>query len=368
MQTPGKQGTDPHQEVPLEASTGARRSSVCLGIVRTDAGGCVVYANPAGAALFGAPSCEALRKQSITALAGEFGPDLEALIRDAVASGCESSVECAGTSCHGAAMHCRVTVSPLKEEAAAPTGLLFLFEDLRDEAVLRERGREVERLSALGKILSGVAHELNNPLTGILGYAQMLQSTVDDPKVQARLERITEEAVRCSHIVKNLLSFARRHKYKKSAQNLNTCLREVLALVEYQLHVDGVSLATDLEADLPSIPVDGRAIQTAFLNIINNAHQALTNVEGRDRVLRIESARDGDQVVVRFSDNGPGIDADDLSRIFDPFFSTRSFGDGTGLGLSVCYGVIKEHGGHIEVASRPGEGTTFTITLPVLPS
>ncbi len=240
---------------------------------------------------------------------------------------------------------------------------------------VRERTRKLEeaqsrlvqseKLSAIGQLVAGVAHELNNPLTGVLGYAQLLLRREKDPDGRRALERIDSEATRCKKIVQNLLTFARKQKTAKTLIDLNTALERALELRAYQMRLDNIEVVTELQRDLPQTMADFHQMQQAFLNIIVNAHQAMGEVEHRGRlVLRSRAA--GDRIVVELEDNGPGIPAALRERIFDPFFTTKEVGVGTGLGLSICYGIMEEHGGRITVASEPGQWTRFTVELPIV--
>ena len=230
---------------------------------------------------------------------------------------------------------------------------------------------QAEKLSAIGQLVAGVAHELNNPLTSVIGYAQLLedelrQGPVTRPpnEVSQDLRRIAEESERAARIVRNLLAFARRQSAERAPQDLIEVCSRVLALRQYEFRISGVELETRLPASLPYVVGDGGQLQQVLLNLILNAEHAM---RGRpQRRLTIAAAYDDEAGAVRLSvtDSGHGIDSANISRIFDPFFTTREVGEGTGLGLSICYGIVRDHGGHIDVESQPGVGTTFRVTLP----
>lgn len=221
-----------------------------------------------------------------------------------------------------------------------------------------------EKLSAVGQFVAGVAHELNNPLTTVVGYSELLQQTQADEKTRGFLERIAKSAHRCHKIVQSLLSFARQHPPERKLVQIQTALDEVLEIMAYELRTSNVTVVRDCASDLPRILADGHQLQQVFVNILNNARQAIEPFE-RDGRIVIQTRHAGDSVVIAFSDNGPGIRPENVARIFDPFFTTKPVGKGTGLGLSLCYGIIQEHGGKISARSEPGQGATFTIELPI---
>jgi len=228
----------------------------------------------------------------------------------------------------------------------------------------QERLLQSEKMSSVGQLVSGVAHELNNPLTGIMGFAQLLLLKDLDEPVRHQVETIYAEAERASKIVSNLLTFARRRKAQKEPSNLNTLIERVLELRNYDLRVRNIDTNMDLDAALPETMVDANQLQQVFLNIIINAEQAM---KGDDQgTLRIHTRPEGRAITASFQDSGPGMSAETVRRIFDPFFTTKDAGEGTGLGLTICYNIIEEHGGRIWAESEPGRGTTFFIELPIV--
>jgi two-component system NtrC family sensor kinase len=235
---------------------------------------------------------------------------------------------------------------------------------------------QAEKLSAIGQLVAGVAHELNNPLTSVIGYAQLLLEEVRDrpgaPDVQARedlgrdLRRIAEESERAARIVRNLLAFARRQAAAREPQDIADLCSRVVALRSYELRLTGVDLVTHFQPGLPRVIADGGQIQQALLNLVLNAEQAMRGQPVRRLTVGARLDESASAVELYVSDSGHGIDTVNLSRIFDPFFTTRDVGEGTGLGLSICYGIIRDHGGHIRVDSKVQVGTTFTVLLPGL--
>jgi two-component system NtrC family sensor kinase len=184
--------------------------------------------------------------------------------------------------------------------------------------------------------------------------------------VQRKVRAINQEAARCQRVVQNLLSFARHHHPEKGPVDLNGVVRSVMQLLEYQLRVEGVDVDLDLSRDLPPVRADRHQLQQVVLNLVNNAHHAMQDAPRRGRLSVVSRVRGG-RVVLTIEDNGVGIPRDQLRRVFDPFFTTKEVGRGTGLGLSLAYGCISEHGGEIRAESRPGEWTRFIVELPGLP-
>jgi two-component system, NtrC family, sensor kinase len=221
-----------------------------------------------------------------------------------------------------------------------------------------------EKLSAVGEFVAGVAHELNNPLTSLIGYAELLQAGAVDDDARSSLKRISNSADRCHKIVQSLLSFARQHPPERKLTNVNTVVDSVVDILIYELRTSNIQVIKELSPHLPRLLVDPHQLQQVFLNIVNNARQAVEAFRPQGSI-RISTGAAGQRVWIRFQDDGPGISAENLAKIFNPFFTTKPVGKGTGLGLSLSYGIIQEHGGSITAESKVGQGTTFTIDLPV---
>jgi two-component system NtrC family sensor kinase len=216
---------------------------------------------------------------------------------------------------------------------------------------------------ALGQLVSGVTHDLSNPLTSIVGFAQLMLSRSDDPKTRRGLEVIASEAARAARIVQNLLAFARARQPEKSSQDLNALIENTLELKGYDLRVAQIEVDADLDPDLPRIPMDASQIQQVVLNLLVNAAQALRQRES-ERTIRIATRRRDGGVQLAVEDNGPGLNPADLAKVFDPFFTTRPARTGAGLGLSTCHGMVSEHGGTIRAENRPAGGARFVVELP----
>ncbi len=350
-----------------EARKGAILETALDAVVTIDAAGCIVEFNPTAERMFGVRREEAIGREAATMLmpaalreAHRRGLARRAEGGEALAPG--RRMETTAVRADGTEFPVEVAVSRIPA-SGSPVFTGFI-RDLTERRRLEEELRQAEKMSAVGLLVSGVAHELNNPLAGVLGYAQLLLKDDADEKVRRGLESIQREAERCKRIVQNLQSFARRHKPQEDHVGVNGILESTLELRAYQLKVDDIAVTFDLDPDLPKTMADFHQLRQVFLNIIVNAHQALV-ARGGPGSLLLRTRRRGETIVVEIEDDGPGIAVDHVSRVFDPFFTTKEVGQGTGLGLSICYGIVKEHGGNISARNTPGGGAQFTVELPV---
>jgi two-component system NtrC family sensor kinase len=244
-------------------------------------------------------------------------------------------------------------------------GTVHTVRDITKDKALRSQLLQTEKLAAIGELVSGVAHELNNPLTSVMGYAQLLQAADVSPEVREDLQTIYQEAQRSARIIENLLTFARKETSEKRYTDINHVLRDTLELRSYQFKVDNVQLVKELDDHLPWTMAAPQQLQQVFLNLLNNAHQAVMELRGPRRLL-VRSETVGEAIRIKVIDNGPGIPQDVLGKIFDPFFTTKDVGQGTGLGLSIAFGIVQEHGGRIWAESQPENGSIFTVELPIV--
>ena len=259
---------------------------------------------------------------------------------------------------------------PLHRADGSRLGWLEVYRDITGQHLIQSTLLQTEKMAALGQLVSGIAHELNNPLTSIQGYAQLFlgRRTVLDRTSDA--QHISQEAERAARIVKNLLLFARETKPERRAVNLNEVIERTLSLRAYELKIENIEVELDLDPSLPQALADAAQLQQVVLNLIGNAEQAIVMSRGEDalngRILLRTTHLPGDRIALEVSDNGPGIPPEIVSRIFDPFFTTKPAGVGTGLGLSIVYGIIQEHGGEVTAESLPGRGAKLIVELPAL--
>jgi len=266
----------------------------------------------------------------------------------------------------GATVDTEAHLCVLKDECGETTGTLWIGRDVTELRATQLQLLQSEKLSTIGEVISGVAHELNNPLSGVLGFSQLLMARHHDGPLARELERINESAQRCHKIVKNLLSFARAQKPERKYLGVNGIIEKTLELRRYQLRVNNIEVIKELDPALPRTMLDFHHIQQVLLNLINNAQHAMCAVPDRPGELRVRTLHANGSIRIEVADNGTGVRPEIRDKIFDPFFTTKAEGEGTGLGLSVSYGIIREHGGRIRVDSRDGEGSTFVIELPIV--
>jgi signal transduction histidine kinase len=254
-----------------------------------------------------------------------------------------------------------VSIAPLAGKSGEPIGRLILVDDITQRMQLEEQLLQTEKLTSLGLLAAGVAHEVNTPLAVISNYIQMLakQLPADDPRHKLT-DKIVKQTFRASEIVNNLLSFSRTGGSEFKEVNLDRIIEETLTLVAHPFRASNVQVIKTLGSDLPGILGSSNRLQQVFLNLFLNAKDAMPS----GGMIEVRTASHNGTVEVEVTDTGLGIQREDLARVFDPFFTTKATGRGTGLGLSVSYGIIKEHAGKIEVRSTPGKGTSFRLEFP----
>jgi two-component system, NtrC family, sensor kinase len=255
------------------------------------------------------------------------------------------------------------TVSAVRMEGAEDEAAVLSFEDHTEKRLLQDQLIQSEKMSAIGQLIAGIAHDLNNPLASVVGFSDFLAESGDVPPALAEpLRVIRQEAERAATIVKNLLSFARRQEGERLPQQLQPLLESVLALLRNEMMALKVETALIVEPHIPDIEMNPNQIKQVFVNLLTNAAQAIAST-GRGGHITVTAKRWLDGVAVSVADDGPGITDELLPRVFEPFFTTKTEGEGTGLGLSICQGIVKEHGGRITLESSVGVGATFTVEL-----
>ncbi len=261
-----------------------------------------------------------------------------------------------------------IHLHPKRSKDGIIDGFRVLARDITKRKLLEQQMITAGRLAITGELAAGIAHELNNPLTGVIGYAQLLVARADLPvDVKEDLSKIQTEGQRAAKLVRDLLTFSRQAQPKKQLVDINELVQKTLELWSYALAQKGIEVETKLSPEMPRILIDYNQIQQVLLNIVINAEQALGQSNRHGKIAVETGLRDG-YVVIAISDNGIGIPEDISDKVFQPFFTTKGVGEGTGLGLSVCHGIVMAHDGRIYFHSKPGEGTTFFVELPAINS
>jgi len=253
---------------------------------------------------------------------------------------------------------------PTFDNAGNFKGYVGVSKDITERKRMEEQLMLTDRLASIGELASGIAHELNNPLTSVIGFSQLLLEEDFPENLKEDLDTIYSEAQRASAIVKNLLTFARKHAPMRQITQVNNILEDVLKLRAYEHKVNNIALEKNFAADLPETMVDYFQMQQVFLNLIVNAESAMLEANSNGKLV-ITTSRKNHTIKVTIADNGPGIARENLRRVFDPFFTTKEVGKGTGLGLSICHGIITGHGGKIYAESAINGGATFVVELPL---
>jgi PAS domain S-box-containing protein len=264
----------------------------------------------------------------------------------------------------GSMGHFSISLSPMRDEQNTVNSVVVVMTDITDAALLQAKLAHSEKMATIGRLVSGVAHEVNNPLAAILGFTDLLLENPEVPgAAREDLKIILQETQRTKDIVQDLLSFARQRPVQRELVQVNNVLKQTIKLRSYDFGSHGVEVIEDFEETLAAALGDSQQLQQVFLNILNNAYDAVQDAGRRGRI-RIHTRRHAEMIEVAISDNGTGIT--DPQRIFDPFFTTKQAGKGTGLGLSICYGIVRAHGGEIQCwNNEAGAGSTFVVRIPV---
>jgi C4-dicarboxylate-specific signal transduction histidine kinase len=330
----------------------------------------VTHANHAFGLRVERPSDEILGQP----LAGFFGPELVGWLRQLIQRGAPSRVQAQELQDTALGATFLFTVSPLIGRDDKWIGLVIVARDVTEQAryeaeraELRNRLTQSEKLAALGQFVAGIAHELNNPLQGVLGHVELMlhSSTQLTPRTKRNLKLVFREADRAAKIVHNLLVFAGSRRITRRRLNVSLAVSRALSLRATACAAAGIEVVRELAPKLPRITGDSLLLQQALLIILVNAEQALALNQGAKQI-HVKTVRRGKRVEVRVADNGPGIPSEVLSRLFEPFFTTKEVGKGTGLGLAIAYGIVQEHGGELHATNRPEGGAVFTIELPLV--
>jgi PAS domain S-box-containing protein len=335
-------------------------TSMADGLFVTDVDGLITSFNPSAERISGYTREEALGRSCTEVFRSTLCRDACALAHDGeIMTGVETSL----VTRDGRTRQVAVSSAVLYDERGERCGGVQTFRDITDEKRRHELFCRTEKLAAIGQLAAGIAHEINNPLANILGYAKLLRPEDDWPRIEGRRTVIVEQAEKCSRIVRGLLDYSRTSISKPEEVDLNLLVRHIFEIMELQLQKKEISLRAEL-GKLPPLTVDPRKLDQLFFNLFLNAVQAVD----REGEIEIRTRAEKDTVFFTVADNGPGVPQEERCRIFDPFYTTKPVGQGTGLGLSICVGIIEELNGTIEVEKGPLGGALFSVSLPVHPS
>ena len=329
----------------------------------------IIEANPATFAAAKKSRDEVIGKHVCDILHGGHGDLIQCPLEVLIG---HQKTQISETELYGLHGNYMLTVTPLVEENGEVNATLLLARNLTEEEVVRAEAIRVAQLAAIGELASGIAHEINNPINGIINYAQIILDEPDDPEALDNLRNIISEGKRIAGIVSNLLDFARRREEIPTCSDITKIIETSVKLVSHLLKKDGITCTIDVDHSLPPLKCNEQQLQQVVLNIISNARYAVNKrfpEPCKEKKIIISanrlSKREGKFIRLTFRDSGIGIIPEIRNRLFDPFFSTKPKGEGTGLGLSISHGLIRDHGGIIRVQSKPGEWTQFTIDLPI---
>jgi len=341
------------------------------GVIFTGADGRISYVNPAAVAILGCKSAAELVGRHVTEV--YLDPkQRKAIFEGAAGEDYLENVEVTLKKGDATPVYvlANITIDRNKEGDILRTEAFFT--DITERKWAEAERLQLERkayltshLATVGEMASGIAHEINNPLTAVIGFAQLLLQKDIPEDLKRDVKIITDQAQRVASILKRLLTFARQYKPKRQYININDVVETTLALRAYELETGNIKVTTQLDSDLPQTMADGGQLQQVFLNIIINAESEMRLAHGRGKLL-VKTETIDNTIRISFKDDGPGIAKENLEKIFEPFFTTRKVGEGTGLGLSICHGIIAEHGGRLYAESELGKGATFVVELPIV--
>jgi two-component system, NtrC family, sensor kinase len=333
-------------------------------ILVVDSGGRIVDINPAGGRMLGFEGDSKTPKGELFQSFFERPQDWEQLTACVLREGFVLNSEVVLRRRNGAGMHALISAGLDPEPHGRDFSIHLQVRDIQERHQMQEQMAQADRLASIGQLSSGVAHEINNPLGVILGYTQlMLRSEARDSERFNDLKTVEKHVRHCKSIVEDLLNFARRSEPKKEKVDIHKTIEEVLSFIRQNVGSSRIDFQTDFDRRIPPVVLDEKKIKQVLINLLMNARHAV-GTHGTIRVSTAWHPSDG-RLEILVADDGYGIEEKHLKHIFDPFFTTKPTGEGTGLGLSVSYGIIKKHGGEIRVESKPGKGSTFAVVLPV---
>jgi PAS domain S-box-containing protein len=268
---------------------------------------------------------------------------------------------------NGESFYTQLLISPIFNKEEKVSGYFGIHRDLSEKRTLEKQLIHTQKMESIGTLAAGIAHEVGNPLASISALVQVAQRSTEDPFISEKLGLVKSQVIRISKIIRDLVDFSRPSNFELQRVNINECLKEAIEITKVGTKAKTIEFNVKLSDAVPSLPLVADQLEQVFINILLNAVDALNEIkdESKEKSISIESALSEDETIITFTDTGSGISEENLNIIFEPFFTTKSQGRGTGLGLWVSYGIIKSFQGNIEVKSKVGQGTTFTIKLPI---
>ncbi len=333
----------------------------------TDLNGRMIYVNPAFIQSSGYSKEELLGKNPSIFGSGKNSKKFWKKMWDTINEGKVWVGEAENRKKNGEPFYTQLLVSPILDSEGKIWGFFGIHRDLSEKRMLEKQLIHTQKMESIGTLAAGIAHEVGNPLASISALVQVVLRTTDDDFVKDKLGLVRSQVTRISKIIRDLVDFSRPSDYELQVININEGIKEAVEIVKVGARAKDLEFILELEHDLPLLPLISDQIQQVFINILINAVDAMSEEKDKNkkRQIRISSHLENDKILLKFTDTGPGIEEKNFSKIFEPFYTTKKPGKGTGLGLWVSYGIIKSFQGNIEVDSKPGEYTTFNITLPL---
>lgn len=328
----------------------------------TDAKGLMVYVNPAFERASGYAKADLIGKNPRVLNSGRHGREFWAKVWKYILSGNVWVGQVENRRKDGSPLHTELLISPIVDRGGKVVGFLGAHRDMTEQKMLEQQLVRSQKMESIGTLAAGIAHEVGNPLTSISSLVQVIQRTTNDESAKDKLELIKNQINRIARIIRDLVDFSRPSTNVERLTDVNRIVRDALNIVQYGKKVKDIAFEVELTETLPPLMVVGDQLTQVFINILINA---VDSFEGKPGTIRVESGMNDGHVEIRVIDSGKGISKDDRDKIFEPFFTTKEVGEGTGLGLWVSYGIVKNFRGDILVESNPGMGSTFTVVFPM---
>ena len=332
----------------------------------TDINGKMNYVNPAFIKASGYKKEELIGKNPRIFGSGKFPKKFWDKMWQTISSGKAWFGEIEDRKKNGEPFYTQLLISPIFDKDKKVSGYFGIHRDLSEKRTLEKQLIHTQKMESIGTLAAGIAHEVGNPLASISALVQVARRSSNDPFISEKLDLVKSQVTRISKIIRDLVDFSRPSDFELQRVDINECLKEAVEITKVGTKSKDIEYNVKLSDELPSLPLVADQLEQVFVNILLNAFDAINEVkEEREKRITIESSLSEDEAIITFTDTGSGISEENLNKIFEPFFTTKLQGRGTGLGLWVSYGIIKSFQGNIEVKSKIGQGTTFTIKLPV---